>query len=386
MVARFICVISLLATVWLSFWTVPADAASIGAPGVAVAQNQTTDPAATTPPGGQSRPPSAFAPRQAITAGREPPGAASGGFTGMFDGLWRDVRQLQARLHRDLAGAVRRLKTDNLFVAVFGLVSLSFVYGVVHALGPGHGKMIITSYAVANERTARRGALVAVLAGLFQALSAILLVTVMLLVLRCAGLDMRETAGWLETASYALVAVLGLWLLWSALARIARRPAVAPHGAHGHGHDHAHHHHAHGNDHHHHDHDASGACCGHQHLPGPAMVEEAWSWRRALALALSVGIRPCSGAIIVLVFAIAQGLFWAGVAATFAMSVGTALTVAILTVLAVGGRDLTARIAGGRSSRGARLVGDVAAVLGSLAIVVLGGLLFAGSLAGPTPF
>jgi ABC-type nickel/cobalt efflux system permease component RcnA len=218
---------------------------------------------------------------------------------------------------------------------------------------------VISSYVLADGRTVRSGILLAFLAALIQALSALIVVTVLVLLLRATGLQIRAMEAWLETASWALVALVGVWLLYYQL-RSAFRPALAhaghrhhpadhhhEHGAHAHAHSHephGHHHqqtHAHGHD------DACEVCA---HLPAAAELQGDWSWRRALALAFAVGVRPCTGAILVLVFAIGQGLLWAGVLSTFAMALGTAITVSVLAASAVGIRELAARLAGGSAT------------------------------------
>jgi ABC-type nickel/cobalt efflux system permease component RcnA len=123
------------------------------------------------------------------------------------------------------------------------------------------------------------------------------------------------------------------------------------------------------------------------HLPSPEQLKGDWSWRRALALAFAVGIRPCTGAILVLVFAIGQGLWWAGVFSTFAMALGTAMTVSALAALAVGSRELAKRLAGSSgSTRWADRVQTAASLGGAALVLVLGAAFFVGSLAGGQPF
>lgn len=306
---------------------------------------------------------------------------------GVFERFLVRVRLLQAQLHRRLGRAVRRVKTDNLLAAIFGLCLLSFGYGVVHAVGPGHGKAVISSYVLANERTLRRGVAIAFLAGGFQALSAILLVGIAAIALNTAGTKVRLAAGTLESISYALVALVGAWLLyaqlkkyfaWRRSARAHASGAGAPPRDKSHDHGPAHVH-DHSRDHgHSHDHDG---CCGHAHMPEPTQLDQNWSWRRALTMALAVGIRPCTGAVIVLIFALAQGLFWAGVGATFAMSLGTSITVSVLAVLAVGARQATIGLVGGRSGV-ASAIYAVAGIGGSALILAFGVTFFIASI-GP---
>jgi ABC-type nickel/cobalt efflux system permease component RcnA len=118
-------------------------------------------------------------------------------------------------------------------------------------------------------------------------------------------------------------------------------------------------------------------------MPDPRDMSRDWSLRHAAAIVLAIGIRPCTGAILVLAFALTQGLFWAGVGATFAMAIGTAITVSVLAVAAVGSRDLALRFAGSRWTTG---IYDMAAVGGSLLVVLMGLALFWSSLGPVKPF
>jgi ABC-type nickel/cobalt efflux system permease component RcnA len=251
---------------------------------------------------------------------------------------------------------------------------------VLHAAGPGHGKAVISSYVLADGRTVRRGVLLSFMAAGVQALSAVALVGILIVSLRWTGLQAKAMEAWLETASWALVALIGAWLLYTQL-----RGALAPAHAHadGAGHHHHHGHHHHGHHHHHHHGDACEVCA---HLPAPSQLEGDWSWRRALSLAFAVGIRPCTGAILVLIFAIGQGLWWAGVFSTFAMAIGTAITVSALAALAVGFREATARIAGKGSSKWGDRVQLAAGVGGAGLVLVLGVAFFVGSLGSVQPF
>ena len=331
---------------------------------------------------GTTPPAKSFLPPQGQRAAPAP--EASGPLHGVY--LW--LTAWQADINRRLATAVREIRTGNPVTATLILAALSFAYGVLHAAGPGHGKAVISSYVLANERTVRRGIALSFLAALIQGLSALIVVCVLVVALKATGLTMKSTEAWLETASWALVAVVGAWLLWRQLRGLRQRPAQAE--AHGH----VHHHHAHGHDHHRPDHGADHAahrhdhghdhtCCDHAHIPDPRQLEGAWSWRKALPIALAVGVRPCTGAILVLVFAIGQGLFWAGVFATFAMALGTAVTVSALAALAVGSRELAVRIGNGRGGERVRLVAGIG---GSAFVMLMGVVLFVGSLSGTTAF
>src|SRR5262249_37343316 len=197
--------------------------------------------------------------------------------------------------------------------------ALSFIYGVVHAVGRGHGKTIISSYVVANEETVRRGVIISFIAAGLQALTAIALVGILAFALKASGMQINAWSNELETVSYAMIALVGAWLLTTQLIAIFRRRqesrgaeehcADAGHDPY-HEHDHGHGPHDHQNDRDHHaHHHADGEACHHivdaRELAGP------FSWRKILAVVLSVGVRPCTGAILVLIFALTQGVFWA---------------------------------------------------------------------------
>lgn len=322
------------------------------------------------------------------------PGAASGPFSRFS--AW--LMAAQHKVHRALASAVKDLKTGNPLWAILVLGGLSFAYGILHAAGPGHGKAVISSYVLANERTVKRGIALSFLAAAIQGLSALAIVGILVLVLRATSLDIKATEGWIETLSWGLVTLIGVWLFYTQVrALLAGRQQTGPHSAetphthhkahdhndaHGHEHAQAHgHKHSQSHDHHH----GEDCGCGNAHIPAPDSLQGPWSWPKALAVAFSVGIRPCTGAIIVLVFAISQGLMWAGVFATFAMALGTAITVSALAALAVGSRELATRMAGEDSRWGWRI--ERAAGLGGAMLVIgLGTVFFMGSLQPAVPF
>jgi ABC-type nickel/cobalt efflux system permease component RcnA len=282
----------------------------------------------------------------------------------------------QSDFYRQLSAAIRAAKTDG--TAVWTLLAVSFAYGIFHAAGPGHGKAVISSYLVANEETARRGIVLSFASALMQALVAVLIVGIGAWILNATAKTMCSAERVIEIASYALIAALGARLVWSkgmgfvrALqAQFGAQPVPAVAHAHGHGphdhhsHDHHDHHHAHG-----HVHDAH---CGHSHGPEPGELAGPGGWARGLSAVLTVGIRPCSGAILVLVFALAQGLFWAGVAAAFVMGLGTAITVSAIAVLAVSAKGFAARLAAGRNGGGAVILRGIE--LGAAALVMLFGI------------
>jgi nickel/cobalt transporter (NicO) family protein len=248
-----------------------------------------------------------------------------------WGGLVAWLQQVQSDLWRTLAKAVRAVKEEGSITALSWLLGLSFFYGVVHAAGPGHGKAIISAYLVGNESAVRRGILLSFLSAAAQGVTAILLVGILAALFGFISREVAGTATWLEAASALMIIGIGGWLVARALQALWR--ARSGHHAHDHNHDHHHHQHDHGHDHH-----------GHAHAV--VTPDQARSFREGLAIVAAIGARPCMGAVFVLLFSLAQGVFFFGVLATMAMSLGTAITVGVLAVLASGARATALRVAG----------------------------------------
>ena len=309
-----------------------------------------------------------------LTAGRDAETAGGPAASGWFARAVFWVQGQQAAFNHQLAGNVSELSRGFSPGAALSLTIGSFLYGVFHAVGPGHGKAIISSYVVATESQARRGVALAFLSSFFQAVTAIVLVGILAIIFNATGLQMQALSNRLETVSAAVVMLLGAWLLWGQLKRyVLVRPVVALAGGHAHTHDHSHDHSGH-----------EGHGHSHAHLPEPSQLDGAWSWGRALWLAAAVGLRPCSGAIIVLVFALSLGVFWIGVAATFAMAIGTAITVSVLAALAAGSRSLAGRVSAGLGSVSGWI--EPVGGIGAAALVFALGLLFFAASLTPHPF
>lgn len=321
---------------------------------------------------------------------------------GPFAGFLQWVNGEQQRFYRALTDAMRGMRENGNTFWILG--GVSFAYGVFHAAGPGHGKAVISSYMVANEVELRRGILLSFISALLQGVTAIVLMTAIFLFLRGTAITMTNATWALEILSYVLVTLFGAWLLFRKIGALlgTRRPALAlaggpamhlyepaheKHAEHHdrHVHDHGHSHHGH--DHHHgHSHAPGEACaeCGHSHAPDPAKLGGAkFDWRAAWSAIMAVGLRPCTGALIVLTFAFLNGLWAAGIASVLAMSIGTAITVSALATAAVLAKNLAVRLAGGGAVSG--MIQSAFEIGGALVVFLLGLTLLAASLQGVHP-
>jgi nickel/cobalt transporter (NicO) family protein len=330
-------------------------------------------------------------------------GQHASGFLG-----WIAARQ--SLFYLELSGLIRAAKSDG--SAYWGLMGVSFVYGIFHAAGPGHGKAVISSYLLANEETWRRGVALSFASALLQAMTAVALVTVAAVLIGATAKVMGDAVRVIELVSYTLIVLVGARLLWvkgralirtwhtlrsgagpkEAACRVERTSDDSHHCDH---HDHGHHHdhdHEHGHAHdrheaahahqHAHEHDTEEGVLpwGHAHGPEPEELAGPGGWRRGLSAIVAVGLRPCSGAIIVLVFALAQGLFLAGVASTFVMGLGTAMTVSAIASLAVGAKTVARQLAVTRAGYGTLALRGVE-VGAALVVMLFGLLLLTGTIA-----
>lgn len=325
---------------------------------------------------------------------------------GPFAGLLVWINDHQQAFYRSLTTALKAMREDPWSLAT--LVGLSFAYGVFHAAGPGHGKAVISSYLLANEIELRRGIVISFVSAFLQGLVAIVVVGTAYIALRGTSISMTDATRTLEIASYAMIVAFGIWLLVRKLrasfsqARPApasgplfggaeattsgdsitaslfagpsglsaerettgsrfRATAVA------------------------HDHDAlspGSVCheCGVAHLPDPSLVGgSVFGLRDAWSAVIAVGLRPCSGALLVMTFSLLNGLLLGGVLSVLAMALGTAITVSVLASLAVGAKSVALKLSG-PGSRRAGVVASSIEVGAALLVILLGALLLAASL------
>jgi nickel/cobalt exporter len=258
----------------------------------------------------------------------------------------------QREVQNAMAGAIRSLKAGHPG-ALAALLTVSFGYGFFHAVGPGHGKMLIGGYGAGSRVRFLPLAAIALASSLAQATTAVLLVYAGVLLL---GWTRERMVGLAENTmaplSYAAIAAIGLWLAWRGWRNLSSRPGErAENAAHNHAataHDHGAH------DHHGHVHDAH---CGHSHGPTPDEVAAITGWRDALALIAGIAVRPCTGALFVLILTWQMGIGTMGVLAAYAMGLGTATVTLGVAALAVWAREgALASLPGERFTRAVPLI------------------------------
>lgn len=306
--------------------------------------------------------------RNPFGVGQPAPAEAPSGFI-----AW--VLAKQAEFHRMLIAGVRQVKEGG---SAWVLVAGGFLYGAFHAVGPGHGKAIVSSYVMANEQALRRGIIISFAAAFIQACVAVVVVWLVVQVFEGAARQITQSVRWIEIASFGLIVAFGLYLVArKGLAlygymrseraancaecsrfQLSYRPsslgaaAVAmPAGA-----------------------------CSHIVIPDARGLVGERKASELLAAAFAAGARPCTGAILILALALASDVFATGVLAVFAMALGTALATSGFAIAAGSAKSLVRRLTDGSDRwRGFILALELAA---ALAVTAFGLLLLAGYISG----
>ena len=248
---------------------------------------------------------------------------------------------------------------ENPLISGSYLAGFSFLYGILHALGPGHGKVIVTTYLATQPTRVKTSMVLTLVSALCQALVAVALVSILLWGLNASTGDINAHANSFIKLSSILVCVLGSLICWRVIRHIYinlfssnKRPF-----------------------HEHHDHSCG---CGHKHVASPEEVENASSLREYASVIMSIGLRPCTGAIMVLFFANMVGLYWMGVASAVLMSLGTAITTSALALLTLSGKRIVQRYLSSESADKQKYwyrAGHGLQLLGGVVLVLLGLLL-----------
>ena len=263
--------------------------------------------------------------------------------TGPFERLTDLLMNFQRRANAEVAFHMNAIERGEDFGAFLLALAVAFAYGAVHAFGPGHGKFVVVSYFLGREARVMRGVVMAVQIAIVHVIAAIVIVWLADLVLRGGfGLGLSDVPG-VRAASFLIIVGIGLYMLYQAVCASLRARATAA-GDHEHSHSHSHghspphrhdhphlhgrsHNHGHGHGHHHHHH-------GHSH------------GRKAEGgiLALAAGMVPCPGAVLIMLYAVANDMIFPGSLLVAAMSLGIGLSICVLGIGAILARQAAMRV------------------------------------------
>jgi nickel/cobalt transporter (NicO) family protein len=253
------------------------------------------------------------------------------------------LAQAQRHLNDAISAAFREVRDGGSRGALAAILGLAFLYGVLHAIGPGHGKAVVASYFVANRARWTGGIAMGSLISLIQGATAIVLVGLLAVVLQWRQFDVLNRATLVEFVSYGLIALLGVVMLWRGIA------------GHGSAHDH-------------------GAAHDHDHDHAPSGGGTALRGR----LVLAAGLTPCASAIIILLFALANQALLIGIVAVASLSLGMAITVSAIGVASVLGRRALVGALDRIGLQSHRLEQGLS-IAGAVVIVAASGLMMAGA-------
>lgn len=288
------------------------------------------------------------------------------------------VSEWQKQFNLTISASLKELK-DHSEQAGISLLLVSFLYGIFHAVGPGHGKFILTGY-LAIERTKLPQAMkITLLSALVQGLVAVALVSIIVVVFTLSRQYFNFTLKLVERGSFLLMVAFGCYWIWQVLRQyrlqhkgikirkilqisIENRPLAPRFSTVNHVH-------------------SDNCGCGHRHLPSNQEMERAQDWKSLLMLVFSIGLRPCSGAILVLFLAYTLDLYIWGVFSALVMALGTGLTLSLFAWFVLFARNQALNL--GRwyfSFSDTRNVASVLKVLVGIALIILGIMLFHSSL------
>ncbi|EDL55839.1 nickel/cobalt transporter [Vibrio mediterranei] len=315
--------------------------------------------------------------------------------------------QWQREVNAQLADLLYDAQTQPLIAGGY-LIGASFLYGMLHSIGPGHGKVIVTTYLATHPTKVKTSLVLTVISALCQALVAIVLVSVLVWGFNASMQAVNRDAMIFVSISFALVALLGGIICWKAAAQIfkllrshnlkirslaplssqntkqktklevnpatyAIKPSPIVAKATG-----IQHHHSHGDN----------CGCGHQHVVSAQMINEASTWKEYLGIVASIGVRPCSGAIMVLLFANVVGLYWMGVISAILMGLGTALTTSLIALMTLSGKHILKRylvVTNSEHSVNWKLTGSYLKLVGGVILMIIGLLFMGGQDYGMSP-
>lgn len=243
--------------------------------------------------------------------------------------VWAKQQEFLVQLSQEL-GSLRGQHSVG-----WALVLMSFLYGVLHAAGPGHGKVVLTTYLLTHRSRLNRGIAMGAAAAFLQGMTALLMIYAPIGLAGWLPMETDTATLWATRVSFTMLGIVGLYLLVRAARALSESVRQLRHETGEVRHDHADH--------------GDGAGCGCRHLPSAAEIDSVGSRHAAAGLVLAIGLRPCSGAVFVLILAAVMGLIWHGALSVFAMSTGTAITVVVLAIVATKARDWASGVVAHRS-------------------------------------
>ena len=221
----------------------------------------------------------------------------------LFPEFTHKIVAIQRQIHQAITEQITALKQGESLAGLWGLLLISFAYGVFHVLAPGHGKVIVSSYFIGHKAHWREGLWAGAMMAAGHTVTSIGIVTVLYLVMGFGQLQVLNNTTYIELFGYGLIILVGLWLLFNAV-RKEPTTCCAHHHEHGHSHGHAHSHH---------------------YKPK----------NQGTKLFAVSSLVPCTGSMVILLFTLANNVLWAGILAVISVALGMWITVTTIGLLSI---------------------------------------------------
>ena len=264
---------------------------------------------------------------------------------GLISLVMSKVRSIQKELTIRLNGFAVDIQANPFGPALWLFLGFSFIYGVVHAVGPGHGKTVVCSYFLSNPGSFFFGALMGNVITFVHMGSAAIAVGVAYVVFSSGMGGFQEASRALQPASYALLALMGLFLAGKAIRDVFKGGMLVE----------------------------TSCAIHHDEVARSAHI------KNVLVVSFITGLVPCPGAAVILAFSIGLNIFWAGMLAILAMAIGMGLTTTLFAWAAVAARDVTLKLSG-RNKKFFNWVYAGLSIAGAASIALFGTALFFGSI------
>jgi len=261
-------------------------------------------------------------------------------FPGFIQMIVNEINNLQRELNASLSVLSRKINREHDFGVFFLLLGIALIYGIIHALGPGHGKIIIISYTLSNPMKAKQGIWLGILISAIHTLSAIILVSILYFILKSTYSNYsQEPKKIISLVSYGLIAGMGAFLLINTIVRDILKLKK-------------------------------------NEADSKLKVELKQHRKQKLILpALIIGLVPCEGAILILIFSISINSYWLGIVLAGAMSVGMALTISIIGIITIWSKKGALKLLSAKTGV-VRIISTTIQVIGATVILIFGLLLF----------
>jgi len=259
-------------------------------------------------------------------------------YPGFVNKFLKHISILQRRLNQKITELSKELKEKKSAKPIFIILFVTFFYGMVHALGPGHGKTVTFSYFLSERAEVKKGIVVGTLIGFLHAASALILVLVLYFIIQQSFLrPIEDLSRIIKLISYGLITLIGLFLLSKTVIGL-RKEKRAEKG-----------------------------------------INDSSVTKSIIPFAIAVGIIPCTGAVIVLLFSISMGILGIGIISTLCMALGMATTISLVGVSTILAKKGITKFIIGRTKI-STILETALSIIGALLIILFGILLFTSTL------